>query len=296
MMRGWLIYAKKDAIKNERYINFHVEEGKKRGIDFEVIFIEKLEIGIRDNRTVFLYEGVQKRLPDFAIVRIIYPLLTEQLESLGVPTFNNSFVARTCNDKAKTYQYVSRLKIPMIETTFVRAEDFNQKIQMISDEKVVIKAVAGHGGSQVFLYDPKSENKEMEANAIREGLSGCDVVIQPLTGSKHQDLRVYVIGKEIIAAVLRTSKEGFRSNFSLGGEVCLYKLSSEQEANVKKIIHIFEFGLVGIDFLIGDDGTLIFNEIEDVVGARMLYQCSDINLVGKYLEFIQEKIKVDKKN
>lgn len=47
---------------------------------------------------------------------------------------------------------------------------------------------------------------------------------------------------------------------------------------------------MGIDFLIDENGEFLFNEIEDVVGARMLYQLTDINLVGKYLEFIIERI------
>ena len=48
--------------------------------------------------------------------------------------------------------------------------------------------------------------------------------------------------------------------------------------------------MVGIDFIIGDRNELIFNEIEDVVGARMLYQTSNINLVGLYLDYIKSEI------
>ena len=99
---------------------------------------------------------------------------------------------------------------------------------------------------------------------------------------------MYVIGNQIITAVLRTAISGFKSNFSLGGEVKEYKLSTKEIALVQNIINLFEIGLAGIDFIIGDNGELIFNEIEDVVGARMLYQCTDINLVGMYLEFIKE--------
>ena len=60
---------------------------------------------------------------------------------------------------------------------------------------------------------------------------------------------------------------------------------------MSKIVELFDFGMVGIDFIIGDSGELIFNEIEDVVGARMLYQCMPgVNLVGKYLRFIKETL------
>lgn len=48
----------------------------------------------------------------------------------------------------------------------------------------------------------------------------------------------------------------------------------------------FTFGLVGID-LIYDNGHPVLNEIEDVVGARMLYAHTEINLVGRYIDYIR---------
>jgi gamma-F420-2:alpha-L-glutamate ligase len=200
-------------------------------------------------------------------------------------------VAEICNDKARTYQYVAQLGIPMVDSTFYKNERIENIIDLIKFPSV-IKAVDGHGGNQVFLIEP-SNTTEVELNKkqfIRNQLKCSNIVLQPLVGHKYQDLRVYVIGKTIVAAILRTAKEGFKSNFSLGGEVEQFHLSKEEIKLVKKIIKLFNFGLVGIDFIIGDQGELIFNEIEDVVGARMLYQCTDINLVRLYLNYIKENL------
>jgi len=294
-MVGWLIYRERDVEKNKRYIEFYKEEGKLQDIEIKLILIEKLEFGIRNNTWYMTYEKKDIQHPDFAICRTIYPLLNKQLEYMGIPVFNNSKVSEICNDKAKTYQYVAKLGIDMVDSAFVKSELVKNAINQIQQPSV-IKAVAGHGGSQVFLLDPSSKNAdstivEMEKEKILIGLSSEDTVLQPLTGTRHQDLRVYVIGKKIIAAILRTAKEGFKSNFSLGGEVREYHLSKVESTIVEKIIDLFDFGLVGIDFIIGDRGELIFNEIEDVVGARMLYQCTDINLVRLYLEFIKKRLK-----
>jgi gamma-F420-2:alpha-L-glutamate ligase len=205
---------------------------------------------------------------------------------MGITVFNNSVVSEICNDKAKTYQYLASTGIKMVDSVFCQ----NAQIKQVIDEvqtPTVIKAVEGHGGSQVFLIQDHSRAMSIEHTEVIEKLAGSDVVVQPFTGTRNQDLRVYVIGAEIIAAVLRTAKEGFKSNFSLGGEVRLYSLSEAEVVIVNRIIQMFDFGLVGIDFIIGDEGELIFNEIEDVVGSRMLYQCSDINIVEKYLSYIK---------
>ena len=144
--------------------------------------------------------------------------------------------------------------------------------------ETVVKTLDGHGGSQVFLASDK-ENIEKKSGHS-------SFVIQPKIHGKGQDIRVYVIGSEIVAAVCRSATKDFRANFPLGGKVSLYKLSEDERKLVNQIIRLFSFGMVGIDFIVDDEGRFLLNEIEDVVGARMLYQCSDINLVGRYLDYI----------
>jgi len=300
-MVAWIVYFHEAAVYNKRYIEFYVEEGAKLGIEIRLVLVEDLEFGVKNGVWFIKYQNEITDYPDFVICRAIYPLLSKHLELMHIPVFNNSFVSEICNDKARTYQYLAKTGIKMVDSSFYRNSQVKQILSEV-EELTVIKAVEGHGGSQVFLVKP-SEVRIYEAasesdddmenttslkhrNEVMEGLANSDVVVQPFTGNRNQDLRVYVIGKEIVAAVLRTAKEGFKSNFSLGGEVRLYELSDQEKRIVDTIISQFEFGLVGIDFIIGNDGELIFNEIEDVVGSRMLYQCSQINIVERYLKYI----------
>lgn len=280
---GWLVYDRQGAERNRSYIKMHMEEAGKLNMEIQLKYAEDFLFGVKDGNMFCLYEQKKEQLPDFVICRAIRPELSAYLELLGIQVFNNAKVSDICNDKAKAHAYLSGKGIPMVDTVFLKNTEFIEAFQKIPTG-TVIKAVAGHGGQQVFCKT--SLNKE---EIIRE-IGSSEVVLQKLIGKAHQDVRVYVIGKEIIAAVCRTATSGFKSNFSLGGKVELYTLSETQERLVNKIIDQFDFGLVGIDFLIGDDGEFIFNEIEDVVGARMLYQCSDINLVGRYLEFIKKEL------
>ena len=283
-MKAWMIYYRESAAYNKQYIDYYQTEGNKLNIDIELVLVEQLEFGVKNNQLFLYIDGEVPDMPDFVICRAIYPLLNKHLEYMGIKVFNNSFVSEICNDKARTYQYLAFTGIKMVDSVFCTNNLISSKMDK-NDNPTVIKAVDGHGGSQVYMIDP-SEN-EPDRESILYGLKGSDAVIQPLTGSKFQDLRVYVIGKEIIASVLRTAKKGFKSNFSLGGEVILYELSDQNKEIVNKIIDLFEFGLVGIDFIIGDESELIFNEIEDVVGSRMLNQCApEINIVERYLRFI----------
>lgn len=285
-MVGWILYGRKEAEYNKHYITMYQEEGKKFDITFEVIIVEELEFGVRNNTWYLEYQGENVKLPTFAISRAIYPLLSRQLECMKVPVFNGSEIARICNDKALTYQAVASLGIEIIDTTFCKQGKLRDGLSR-RDMTTVVKTVDGHGGQQVYLVDPSDS---LQVDEVVMDTCNHDTVLQPLVGTEHKDLRVYVIGDTIITAILRKAKEGFKSNFSLGGDVSVYELNKEEREKVQMIIELVKPDMVGIDFIIGDKNELIFNEIEDVVGARMLYQCTDINLVKLYIEHILDHL------
>lgn len=283
MYHGWLVYDRVGAEYNKHYIQMHREEGDKLGIAIHLIYAEDITFGVKAGKTVVHYLGKQAQQPEFVICRTIYPFLSAMLEQAGYRVFNCAKVAEIANNKAKTYAYLADKDIPMVDSWFVKNEQLQDVLHTL-EEGWIIKAVDGHGGQQVFQMKAGREKE------ILQSIPKSDVVIQPFVKGEGKDVRVYVLGEEILACVCRTANGGFKSNFSLGGNVELYELSEKERQLVEKIIGQFSFGLVGIDFLIDEKGDFLFNEIEDVVGARMLYQLTDINLVGKYLQFIIERI------
>ena len=69
-----------------------------------------------------------------------------------------------------------------------------------------------------------------------------------------------------------------------------YELSGQEVRIVKTVLDKMEFGMVGIDFIVDGRRRLILNEIEDVAGARMLYQCApELDIIQEYLQYILEE-------
>ena len=114
-------------------------------------------------------------------------------------------------------------------------------------------------------------------------------VYQKPCATLGKDLRVWAIGNDIITSILRESDTDFRSNFCLGGRATPYKMSEEEKSLVKRILSLVESDYIGIDFLF-DGGHLIFNEIEDTVGARMVYDKTDIDIIKLYCDYIKKNI------
>lgn len=208
--------------------------------------------------------------PDFAVMRVYDEKINEYLDKSNVPTFNNSKVAAICNDKWKTYLYV---KNSFSVAPTQRAEECDMPYPRI------VKARHGHGGSEVFWAETQAEFVDIMSKMKDSA------IVQPPVGKRGRDLRVYVINNKPVVAMLRKSESDFRSNFSLGGSAERYVLSESEEKQISRVVGLFKFDFAGIDFLLGEDG-LILNEIEDVVGCRMVYRYTDVDIIKKYAEHI----------
>jgi len=95
---------------------------------------------------------------------------------------------------------------------------------------------------------------------------------------------------KILAGVMRTARSGVVSNFKQGGHVALHELTEAERSLAQTVIDRFEAAgaplhMAGVDLLY-DHGQPVIGEVEDVVGSRMLYNTSDIDIVALYLEHI----------
>ena len=146
-----------------------------------------------------------------------------------------------------------------------------------TEPPLVEKPVNGKGGEDVrFIESGKVE--------IKQGF-----VYQKPASDLGRDLRVWLIGGKPICAVLRKSDTDFRSNYCLGGSAEVYELSDAEKRLVCRIASLVDYDYIGIDFVF-NNGKIVFNEIEDTVGARMVYAKTDIDILRLYCGYIEKEM------
>jgi gamma-F420-2:alpha-L-glutamate ligase len=283
-LSGWLIYKKIDAEKNQGFIKMLIDEATNLHISLQLVMEEDLLYGIKNNHFVLSHSIYDVKKINFAIVRTINPLLTKQFEYQGVRCFNNSMISEICNDKALTYQYATKIGLPLLDTYFITYETFQPELVTL-DFPLVLKQVDGRGGNEVYLIDTVKEiiNKLKEYPHKR-------FVLQEFADNPGKDVRVFVIGSNVIGAVLRESSTSFKANYTLGGNVSAYQLSEAEKLLVSKITSSLHADFIGIDFLLNSKNEFIFNEIEDVVGCRSLYSTSKVNAAALYMNYIKKTL------
>ena len=281
MKKLWLLYDDCDYAVNRVFAQMMRERGLKLGLDVEAVLFGELTLGMdAGGQPVCLRSGV-RALPHAVLSRQRSALISEHFERMGVPVFNNARVCAICNDKRATHQFLQGL--PMPQTVFLSPTQAQPPAG--TRFPVILKPACSHGGDRVQLVRSEAEWQEAARRILPE-----PAVQQAAVSYAGRDLRVYVLGGRILAGVMRTAQTGVVSNFKKGGRVALHELTAEERSLAEQVIRRFEeagapLHMAGVDLLY-DHGGPVVGEVEDVVGSRMLYQVSDIDIVDLYLKSI----------
>ena len=207
---------------------------------------------------------------DFIINRSRNVNITQEYINHNVLVFNDYNTTLIGNNKQMMYDIFTNHKLPISPVY----KDIDSLVY-----PVVAKKIDGYGGD-VKLINSYNELISLDIN---------NYVIQKYF--KHTaDIRIYIINNEIIAAIARRNNSDFRCNLSHNAVASLYQLNSLELELVYKILKFNKFDFVGIDLLLGEDNTLVFNEIEDVAGCRSLYSVSNIDIVDIFIKHISNKL------
>ncbi len=322
LKKGLLIYNQIDYEKNKWFASQLISKAKNFDLDLSLVLRENLTLTIEEgqflalvltepsptDRTVdasplsetepspksklstenttdlSLMHRLSTSDMDFVINRTRDSLIGTHFEKMGCRVFNSSIVTELCNHKGKTHQLVNSAGIPSVKTLLANTHYFTPN-QLPFPYPVILKSVSGHGGSEIYKVHNQNELTEYLQTLRTE-----DFILQELCTNPGIDVRVFTLGKEILAAVKRVSTQSFKSNYSLGGTATAYTLKPEEEAMVKKILSLVDFDLAGIDFILDKEGRFLFNEIEDVVGTRTLYLNYDFDVVELFLDYISKQL------
>ncbi|MBO4847799.1 MAG: ATP-grasp domain-containing protein [Clostridia bacterium] len=270
MKRACILYKKEDAAKNRVLINKYFAALRRNGYSPSLIISDRLP----REAVLRMAEGAR-----FVVNRTRDHALAGYLEAAGFLVTNPSILNETANDKLLTYE---RLKdaVPMLETLPLPDEG-----EPPLPYPFAAKPAGGHGGAGVELIRSRAELDAYRARGLERTL------VQPVATETGRDMRVYVVGGRPAAAMLRTSSVDFRSNYSLGGRAEAVPVSSLREDELRIIEAVcaaLPVDYAGVDIM-RDHGRAVLNEIEDPVGARMLYTYTDADPALLHIEYIISK-------
>lgn len=241
-----------------------------------------------------LDEELQNK-PDFVIFLDKDILLATFLKNSGIPVFNDPEVIETCDNKAKQYIQLAKANVPMPTTIIapkvyakftIRDSGYFENVLETLGLPMIIKEGHGSFGMHVYLIETEDEFYEKV-----DSLRGIDFVFQQfIHSSKGRDIRVNIIGDEVVASMYRHSETDFRANITNGGHAEKVVLTDKQKEVAIQAAKAVGAEFAGVDLLFGPDDEPMVCEVNAAAHIRNLYNVTGINVGVPFIEYILKKI------
>ena len=276
-----------------------LEEALASGHDCRVIDTLKCYMDISSAKPSVWYRGQELEHQDAIIPRIGASItnygtaVIRQFEMMDTYSLVGSIPLGRSRSKLRALQLLSRKGLGMPATGFAHdISNTRQLIQLVGGAPVVVKLLEGTQGRGVVLAET-AKAAESVIDAFKE--LGADFLVQEfIKEAGGSDVRCFVIGNKVVAAMERTSAAGeFRSNLHRGGSARLTKLSALERRTAIKAAHTMGLNVAGVDILRSDRGPLVM-EVNSSPGLKGIEEATGVNVAGKIIEFIESHVHTGK--
>lgn len=216
--------------------------------------------------------------------------VVRQFETMGVYTVNSADGIGRARDKLRSMQLLSQQGIGLPTTVTAHSpDDTDDLVAMLGDPPHVLKLVEGTQGQGVVLAETHAASISL-AEAFR-GVKAHFLMQEFIREAKGSDLRAFVVGGKVVAAMRRQAREGeFRSNLHRGGSALRVKLSREERSAAIRAAATMGLGVAGVDLLRSDRGPLVL-EVNSSPGLEGIEAASGIDVAGVVMEHIEQSVR-----
>ena len=276
-----------------------VEAGVKRGHQMPVIDHKRCYMNITSHNPSVHFKGEAITGLDAIIPRIGASIsfygtaVVRQFEMMGVYSVNESVAITRSRDKLRALQLLSRRGVGLPVTGFANSpDDTDDLLKIAGGAPVVIKLLEGTQGVGVVLAETRKA-AESVVEAFR-GLKANFMVQEFIGEAGGSDIRCFVIGDKVVAAMKRQGKEGeFRSNLHRGGSAKLIKITPEERSTAVRSARVMGLNVAGVDLLRSNHGPVVM-EVNSSPGLEGIENATSKDVAGMIIEFIEKNAKKGK--
>jgi ribosomal protein S6--L-glutamate ligase len=273
-----------------------VEAARARGHSVRVLDPLRCYMRIAVGNFEMHYKGRVLRGIDAVIPRIGASItfygtaVVRQFEMMGVHTPNGSDAILRARDKLRTLQLLAREGIDLPTTVFGdNPDDTADLLAMLGEQPHVIKLNEGAQGQGVLLAEKRSAAQGM-IEAFRS-LYANFLVQEFIREAKGADLRCFVVGKRVVAAMQRQAPEGeFRANLHRGAKAAPVKLSELEIATALRAAKLMGLGIAGVDLLRSQRGPLVL-EVNSSPGLEGIEATSGVDVATAIVKSLERAVR-----
>lgn len=276
-----------------------VEAAISRGHQASVIDTLRCYMNITSTHPTIHYKGAELDSYDAVIPRIGASItfygaaVVRQLEMMNVFCVNDSVAITRARDKLRSLQLLSKKGLGLPITGFAHSlDEIQDLIKMVGGPPLVIKFLEGTQGIGVVLVETSKA-----ARSVIEAFLGLKVNIlvqEYIKEAAGADIRCFVVGGDVVAAIKRQSKsEDFRSNLHRGGQATGIEITEEEHNMAIRAARITGLNVAGIDIVRSKRGPLII-EVNASPGLEGVEKATGKDVAGAIIQFIERNTYIEK--
>jgi len=290
-MNLMILYGK----SQDRNVRELIRESKRLGHKVVVSRVADISAQVDGREMSFWHSRRKLEKPELCFVRGLGPGVDEaiakrmavlfQMELCGarvINPVNSIFLAR---NKYATACCLARRGLP-VAPTFITESSLEAYRVTRRLGNVVYKPLIGSMGYGSLLM----RDADLAYNAYRtlEGI-GKPIQLQAYVPNRAGDMRVFVIGREPVAAMGRTAHEkGWKTNIAQGGKAKAIDLPSEIAEMAVRSTEALGLEYAGVDLIENESGRVCVLEVNACPSWQALKKIAKLNIAKKIVEYAVE--------
>jgi ribosomal protein S6--L-glutamate ligase len=260
--------------------------GKELGLELSTFDFRRQGAGVAHPfDTLSGCDGVLVRtMPPGSLEQVVFRMdILHRLEARGVRVMNPPRAIETCVDKylASARLEAAGLRVPA--TIVCQHADLAMEAFFALGRDVVVKPLFGsEGRGMMRISDPDLAWRSFRALERTQSV----LYVQEFVAHPGWDLRAFVLGERVLAAMRRQGHGAWRTNIAQGGKGEAARLSSREEELAIRSAQAVGAPMAGIDLLPGPAGEWYVLEANAVPGWRALAPVAGVDVAWEILGYM----------
>ena len=264
---------------------------EERGIPADCFPITRLVAKIADEPRVRVLEEVLegydaiivRGIPGGSLEQIIFRVdALHRLECLGVRVVNSARTIERTVDKYYTSALLEDAGIPTPRTVVTeRFDEAMEAFRGLGGDVVVKPLFGSEGRGMVKVCDEDAAYRVFRALELGRYV----FYLQEFIPHANWDIRAFVIGGEVVAAMVRRA-EGWKTNVARGANVEPLELSEELRELSLRASAVLEAEYAGVDILKAEGGGYYVTEVNGIPGWSGLQSTTSVDIAGRIVEHV----------
>ena len=228
-----------------------------------------------------------RTMPAGSLEQVVFRMdLLHAAVANGLKVLNPPRAVETCVDKYLTNVRLLKAGLPVPDTVVCqRSDDALAAFEQLGGDVVVKPLFGAEGRGMVRVTDAEVAWRTFRAIEQTGGV----LYLQRFVRHPGWDVRAFVLGGRVIAAMRRRSRGDWRTNVAQGGTAERLELAPAEQALALRAADAVGAVVAGVDLLPGPNGEWYVLEVNAVPGWRAINEACNLDMAKTIVQFLIER-------